>query len=62
MICSLAESGLDCFTIVLAEGREIVSLCKTWKPISNIAVMVLVLLTDSTIYSYMLLSLGVEGS
>ena len=38
MICSLAEFGLDGFKIVLAVGLDIVSLCKTWKPISNIAV------------------------
>jgi hypothetical protein len=39
MICSLAESSLGSFIIVLAVGREIISLCKTWKPISNIAVI-----------------------
>jgi hypothetical protein len=38
VICSLAESSLGGFTIVLAVGLEIVSLWKTWKPISNIAV------------------------
>jgi hypothetical protein len=37
-ISSLDESGLDGFTIILAVGLQIVSLCKTWKPISNMAV------------------------
>ena len=40
MICSLAKSGLGGFTIILAVGLKIVSLCKTWKPISSIAVEV----------------------
>ena len=37
-MCKLAESGLGSFTIALALGYEIVSACKTWKAISNLAV------------------------
>lgn len=34
---SLAWLGIGGSTTVLAVGREIVCLCKAWKPISNIA-------------------------
>lgn len=39
MICSLALLSLASFTIGLALGFGRVSLCKMWKPISNLAVL-----------------------
>jgi hypothetical protein len=38
MIYSLARLGLGSFTISLALGLGRISLCKMWKPISNLAV------------------------
>jgi hypothetical protein len=37
-ICRLAAPGLDRLATALALAFEIVSLCRTWKPISNLAV------------------------
>jgi hypothetical protein len=38
LIFKLAESGMGCLFMALVLGFEIVSLCRKWKPISNMAI------------------------